>query len=71
MQRTLVSEAQIYKEREARKIYDPKAEEKKQLDVETQRRYEQFYSLGEQKWAEGAQSTSVNASGISPNWGAS
>ena len=46
MQRALVTEAEIYKEREARGIKDKPMEEKEYMDPLTKQDYENFYWLG-------------------------
>ena len=46
LQRSLVTEAQIYLERDARGIAEESMQDKSYIDPETQKRYEQMYSLG-------------------------
>ena len=69
LQRALTTEAQIYVEREARGMEDQTLQEKSYMDPATQKRYEQMYSLGPQKFPEG--SYDVNAPGVKNHWGRS
>ena len=46
LQRSLVTEAQIYIERDQQGIKEESLQEKSYIDPETQKRYEQMYSLG-------------------------
>ena len=48
LQKTLVTEAQMYLERDAKGYQEQSLEEKSYLDPETEKNYEQMYSLGPQ-----------------------
>ena len=69
LQRSLVTEAQMYREREAKGIKEESIQDKSHIDPETQKRYEQMYSLGQQQFPEGV--ADVNASGVASHWGRS
>ena len=69
MQRSLVTESEIYKEREARGIKDQPMEDKQYMDPQTKMDYENFYWLGPQQFPEGA--ADFNASGPKSHWGKS
>ena len=69
MQRALVTEAEIYKEREARGIKDKPMEEKEYMDPLTKQDYENFYWLGPQQFPEGA--ADFNPAASTPHYGKS
>ena len=69
MQRALVTEAEIYKEREARGIKDKLMEEKEYMDPLTKQDYENFYWLGPQQFPEGA--ADFNPAASTPHYGKS
>ena len=69
LQRTLVTEAQVYIEREAKGIEEESVETKLHMSPEDKKKYEQMYSLGAQQFPEGA--ADVNPSGVATHWGKS
>ena len=69
LQRSLVQEAQMFKEREARGIKEKSLEEKKYIDPETQKMYEQMYMLPPQRFPEAE--TDQNPAAVGNHWGKS
>ena len=65
----MVTEAQIYLEREQQGFKEESLQDKAHIDPETQKVYEQMYSLGPQAYPEGA--TDVNPAGIMSHHGKS
>ena len=63
LQRALVQEAKMFKEREARGIREKTLEEKKVIDPETQKIYEQMYMLPPQRFPEKEQDPNPAAIG--------
>ena len=61
--------AKMFKEREARGIREKTLEEKKIIDPETQKLYEQMYMLPPQRFPEGEQD--VNPASIGNHYGKS
>ena len=69
LQRTLVQEAQMFKQREALGIKEKTLDEKKVIDPETQKMYEQMYMLPPQRFPEAE--TDQNPASISSHYGKS
>ena len=69
LQRSLVQEAQMFKKREALGIPEKSMDDKKYLDPETQKKYEQFYMLPPQRNPEAEQDQ--NPAVVGSHWGKS
>ena len=69
LQRTLVEEAAMFKEREARGITETSLEEKKFIDPRTQKTYEQMYQLPPTPTLEG--NADANPASIKTHYGSS
>ena len=69
LQRSLVQEAQIFKEREALGIQEKSLSEKRIINPETQKIYEQMYQLPPQRYPEAEQD--FNPAAIKTHYGSS
>ena len=69
LQKTLVQEAYLIKERDARGFVDKTLEEKKYIDPETERLYNQMYQLPPQRFPEAE--VDVNPASVKAHYGKS